>query len=71
MHSGLKNHKYGRDTRGSHVADEIEYGIKLIFRDGSKDTRWYADKRQRDMRLPYHKGEKMVKSAKPFERKKR
>lgn len=53
------------------MADEIEYGIKLIYKDGSKDTRWYVDKRQRDMRLPSHKGEKMVKSAKPVERKKR
>lgn len=51
------------------MAESIEYGIKILFRDGTRDTRWYSSKRQRDIRLPFHKAEKMVKSAKPIERK--
>lgn len=71
MHSGLKNHKYGRDTRGSHMADELEYGIKVIYRSGEKTTKWYASQRLRDRALPFERAESRVKSAKPYERKKK
>lgn len=54
--------------RTAKMTDKIEYGIRLIYKDGTRDTRWYADKRQRDMRIPTHKGEQMVKSAKPIEK---
>lgn len=71
MHSELKPHKYGRDTRGSHMAEEMEYGIKIIFKSGERDKKWFANKRQRDMSLPYHKALEVVKSAKAVERKKK
>jgi hypothetical protein len=49
----------------------LEYGIKIIYRSGEKDTKWFADERQRDMNLNSHKAEKRIRSAKPVERKKK
>ena len=50
---------------------DIEYGIKIIYRDGSKDTKWFATERLRDNSLFWHKREARIKSAKPTQRKKR
>lgn len=53
------------------MTDNVEYGIKVIYKSGDKTTKWYSDKRQRDMALPFERSESRVKSAKPVERKKK
>lgn len=49
MHSGLKNHKYGRDTRGSHMGAKDEpYGVRVVYHVGGSETRWFATEFERD-----------------------
>lgn len=49
MHSGLKNHRYGRDTRGSHVGRKRDrFGGEKTFEGGGSAIRWFGTPRERN-----------------------
>jgi len=53
------------------MADEVEYGIKIFYKQGFTDTKWFASRRLRDNSLPFERAADKVKNAKPVERKKK
>jgi hypothetical protein len=53
------------------MANEIEYGIKIFYKVGISDTKWFASERLRDRALPFEKAADKVKKAKPVQRKKK
>lgn len=74
MHGGLKNHRYGCDTRGSHVGkkDEGNWGIWISYHGSGNVTHWYETEAERDRNWTlFNRGNNMFNIKKMKKKKKK